>query len=79
MRDELSVEHDVIFRGERAVIPTSLRAETMEKIHESYLGIENCLKRARKCLYWPDMHGHLKTLESVQCAEKFTLDSRNSP
>lgn len=39
VREELSVQHGVIFRGERAVIPAKLRTEIMERIQASHLGI----------------------------------------
>lgn len=75
IRDELSVQNSVIFRGERAVIPTTLRNEIMEKIHASHLGIENCLRRARECVYWPGMHEQLKTYIG-KCQVCRELDTR---
>lgn len=78
MRDELSVQDNVIFRGQRAVIPTALRKEMKEKIHASHLGIENCLRRARECVYWPGMHEQLKTyMGNCQvCREKDTRQQK---
>ncbi|KAG1933981.1 retrotransposable element [Pimephales promelas] len=60
VREELSVQHGVIFRGERAVIPTKLRTEIMERIHAAHLGIESCLRRARDCVYWPGMSAAIR-------------------
>ena len=40
-RDELSVYDDIIYKGERIVIPSSMRSEMLDRIHESHLGIEN--------------------------------------
>ncbi|XP_061760196.1 uncharacterized protein K02A2.6-like [Nerophis ophidion] len=78
MRDELSVQDNVIFRGQRAVIPTALRKEMKDKIHASHLGIENCLRRARECVYWPGMHEQLKTyMGNCQvCREKDTRQQK---
>ena len=60
IRDELSVQDGLIFRGERVVIPVTLRAILKDKIHSSHLGIEGCLRRAREALYWPNMNCDLK-------------------
>ena len=42
-KDELTVQNGVTFRGERLVIPVSLRSEMKKSIHQSHLGIEGCL------------------------------------
>ena len=62
IRDELSVQGGIIFRGERAVIPAELRNVLKEKIQSSHLGIEGCLRRAREatCIYWPNMNSDMK-------------------
>ena len=60
IRDELSVQDGIIFRGERAVIPAELRNVLKEKIHSSHLGIEGCLRRAREAIYWPNMNADMK-------------------
>ena len=59
-RDELSVQDGLVFRGERVVIPTDLRQTLKERVHWSHLGIEGCLRRARECLFWPNMNADLK-------------------
>ena len=53
MRDELTVQDGLVFKGNSVVIPRSLRADMKMKIHSSHLGIEVCLRRARECIYWP--------------------------
>ena len=50
-RDELSVYDELIFRGERLVIPHALRYQTMKQLHSSHLVINGCLRRARECLF----------------------------
>lgn len=60
VRDELSVQNGVVFCGERAVVPKSLRKDMLQRIHASHLGIEGCLRRARECLYWPGMNSEVK-------------------
>ena len=60
VRDELSVQNGVIFYGERAVVPISLRKDMLQCIHASHMGIEGCLRRARESLYWPGMNNEVK-------------------
>ena len=55
-RDELTIQNGLIFKGERLVVPTSLREEMTEKLHSSHIGIQGCLRRARETLYWPGMN-----------------------
>ncbi len=54
-RDELSVQNGIIFKGERVVIPLSIRPSVMERIHSSHIGVQGCIRRARELVYWPNM------------------------
>ena len=60
MRDELAVSDGLIFRGERVVIPEGMRKLTKECLHRSHLGVESVLRRARECLYWPNMAADIR-------------------
>ena len=59
-RDEYTVQDGLVFKGDRVVIPVSLRKEMKEAIHSSHIGIEGCLRRARECIYWPGMNAEIK-------------------
>ncbi len=52
-RDELVVQHNIIYRDDRCVLPRSMRANTLQKIriHSSHLGIVGCQRRARECIF----------------------------
>ena len=60
MRDQLSVYDGIVFRGERVVVPVSQRSILKERIHSSHLGIDGCLRRAKECLFWPNMTGYIR-------------------
>ena len=60
VRNELTVQNGVIFRGERVVTPKSLRRDMLQRIHASHLGIDGCQRHARECLYWPRMSSEVK-------------------
>ena len=45
-KDELTVQDGLIFKGDRVLVPQSLRREMMQAIHATHSGIEGCLKRS---------------------------------
>ena len=59
-RDEFTIQDGLIFKGEHVVIPSSLRRETKEAVHSSHIGVEGCLRCARKCIFWHRMNSELK-------------------
>ena len=60
MRDELSVQDGLIFKGERVVVPKASRSGLLKSIRNLHLGVNGCLNRARECHYWPEMTGDIK-------------------
>ena len=83
VRDELAIQDGLIFKGDKVIIPVSLRKEIKQAIHSCHLGIESCLRRARQCVYWPGMNGEIKEFISQceicskyqKCNQKETLMS----
>ena len=45
-----------MFKGERIVVPSSLRQCMMNRVHASHLGIQGCLRRAKEAFYWPGIY-----------------------
>ena len=43
MKDELTVDGELIFKSLRIVIPTAQRKTKKQKIHSSHMGMESCL------------------------------------
>ena len=71
-RDELTTQNGIIFRGERVVVPTKLRAIMKQKVHSSHMGTEACLRRARECIFWPGMSAEIKqSVESCETCRKY--------
>ncbi|VDI51087.1 Hypothetical predicted protein [Mytilus galloprovincialis] len=60
IRDELTVQNGLIFKGERVIIPKTLRSDMIRRIHSSHIGVEGCLRRARESLYWPGLNSEVK-------------------
>lgn len=69
---ELTVHNGLLLYGCRIVIPTSLRAEILTKLHEGHLGMTKCRARAKHSVWWPGLSGELtKLIESCDtCARE---------
>ena len=59
-RDELTYEDGIVYKGHRVVIPAAERPDTMKSLHQSHIGIEGTLRRARDTVYWPGITSVLK-------------------
>ncbi|CAB4017096.1 Transposon Ty3-G Gag-Pol poly, partial [Paramuricea clavata] len=59
-RDELTYEDGIVYKGHRVVIPAAERQNTMKSLHQSHIGIEGTLRRARDTVYWPGITAVLK-------------------
>lgn len=75
-QDELSFQDGIVFRGERAVISHTLRADIIQRVHSSHLGVEGCLRWARECVYWQGMSEQIKTFIS-KCDIYRAVDPKN--
>ena len=63
-RSELIEENGLVFRGERLVVPPSLRTDMLKEIHRSHIGMNGCLRRARELLFWPRINAEVKDFVS---------------
>ena len=54
-RDEISCIDGIMFKNHKLMVPKQMRAEMLEIIHESHLGMVKCKSRARDTLFWPGM------------------------
>ena len=55
VRNELAVQDGIIFKGQRCVIPKTLRQKVKENIARAHIGIQGCLRRAREVVLWPGL------------------------
>ena len=75
-RDELSVIDNIILKGNKIFIPTTLRPKMLTKIHEGHWGIEKSIQRAREIIFWPGMTSSIKEAIS-SCPTCLTKSSSN--
>lgn len=59
-KEKLGVQNGVLFRGQRVVIPKSMRAEMLARVHCSHIGGDACYRQAQETLYWPGMQSDIK-------------------
>lgn len=72
---ELCVQNKLLLNGIRIVIPKSLRAEILKKLHEGHLGITKCRERDRQSVWWPgfskDLAKMTENCDTCACENKF--------
>ena len=79
-RDELTVQDGIILRGERVVIPTSMRFEMKQKVHAGHSGINSCLRRARELIYWPGISAEIRQyVESCDVCSSYSIRQPEEP
>ena len=59
-RDALIVQGNLVLRGPRLIVPSTLRKEFMSLAHSSHIGLGGCLRRLRECMFWPGMNAQMK-------------------
>ena len=60
IRDSLHEADDLVFYGEKLVVPTKLQQSMLSLLHESHMGAEKSKARARQILFWPGMSSDIE-------------------
>ena len=76
-REELTFSDGLLFKNSKLVVPTKMREEMLEKIHEAHMGIVKCKERARDILFWPGMAKQIE--EVVQKCAVCNKHKNNNP
>ena len=73
-KEYICVSDDLLFKGDRLIVPESMRAEMLKAIHQGHFGSEACKRRAREVLFWPkmsqDIEAEVKTCEICNAHKK---------
>ena len=59
-REEMTADNGVLFKLDQIIVPSSLRAEMLRKIHKAHQGYDSSIRRARECLFWPGMQSNIR-------------------
>ncbi len=75
-REELSCSEGLVFKNSILVVPQRLRAEMLQKIHESHLSVVKCKESARDALFWQGMSTQIEDIV-LKCAICNTFKKSN--
>ena len=59
VRMELNIAEDLLMRGSRVVIPASMRADILERLHAGHQGSTKCRQRAKESVWWPGIRNDI--------------------
>ncbi|UYV75530.1 K02A2.6-like [Cordylochernes scorpioides] len=59
-RDELTEQDGIIYKGQKVIIPKTLRSELLNRVHASHHGVAASLAKARPAIFWPGMNQSIK-------------------
>ena len=62
MSAEITIQRDLLLRGNRLIIPQAMRKDILQRLHDGHLGITKCRERARQSVWWPGLNRHLQDL-----------------
>ena len=66
VRNELSIQDGLLFKGDRVVVPASLHSDMLRLLHASHIGMEGCIQTCYACfmppiLEWKDAFTELES------------------
>ena len=64
LRDELSHLRGLILKGEKIVIPKTMRQNILSLLHVGHMGIEKTRMRARDVIFWPGLSQDIAVMTS---------------
>ena len=77
---ELSVHDGIVFRGNRVIIPSTLRAKFLSKLHDGHFGQNKCKSRARELMFWPGMNNDIDNfVSSCEICNKHRPQQQREP
>ena len=80
VRNEIHSAENLLFMGDRLIVPASKRSSVLQLIHEGHMGIERCKARARLCVYWPHINEDIEnTVKSCTVCNKFGNSIHKEP
>ena len=74
-RKNITINNGILLHGSRIVVPSSLRSETLQRIHQGHQGIVRCRSRMKMSVWWPGASKEIsnKVGNCSACAKTATL------
>ena len=76
-RGELTAPDHLLMYGSRLLIPSSLRLDVLDKLHEGHQGITKCRRRARQSVWWPGLNKEVEDM--VKNCRSCCINEMNHP
>ena len=59
-RSDFTVQQGLLMKGNRPVVPLTMRIDVLEKLHDAHQGITKCRERAKASVWWPGLSHQLE-------------------
>lgn len=80
IKDEISVNEELLFFGDKLIVPAKFRGQIIDMLHASHLGVEKTRLRARRLFYWPGMSKDIeKQIQMCRICEKHRYSNSKEP
>ena len=66
-RGEISHVQGLLLKGPRLIIPSSMRLEILDRIHDEHQGIVKCRRRPKDSVWWPGLGKQLEEMATKCC------------
>lgn len=78
--DELVIGEELVFKGDRVVVPHGARQAMLTKLHSSHIGLNGCQRRARETFYYPGVTADIKKLiAACEVCSRFQTEQQREP
>ena len=79
-RDEMSVADGLVTKGDCVMMPMTLQADILQKLHAAHQGIEKTCLRMHTCMYWSSMNGDIEEMVNKcgRCQEILHAQTRTT-
>ena len=71
-RGELTTAHGILLKSTRVVVPSAIKLQVLDKIHEGHQGIVKCRERAKTSVWWPGLSREVQDM--VENCKVFAKD-----
>ena len=61
LKDELTMLDGLVMKGNRILVPTVMRQDLLQRLHEGHQGRASVLRRARHSIYWLKIQDSITT------------------
>ena len=61
-REDITVTDDILVKGHRIIVPTSMREYMLDQVHEGHFGMDKCKMRMSNCCYWPKVNKEIEDM-----------------